>query len=71
MFCSRNQFVFSVGVIKLRTTSRQSVAGDLEYGLMEISLMPQPEFVSRNPNPSSPCSSNKKLTSWVSLVLLC
>ena len=33
MFCSRNQFVFSVGVIKLRTTSRQSVAGDLDGNL--------------------------------------
>ena len=36
---------------------------------MEISLMPQPEFVSGHPKFNSPCSSNKKLTGWVSLAL--
>ena len=33
MFFSRNQFVLSVGVINLRTTSRQSVAGGLDGNL--------------------------------------
>ena len=33
MFCSRNQFIFSVSVIKLRIISHQSVAGDLDGNL--------------------------------------
>ena len=33
MFCSRNQFIFSVGVMKLGITSHQSVAGDLDGNL--------------------------------------
>ena len=58
MFC-RNQFIFSVGVIKLGMTSHQSVVGSM----MEVSLLTQPEFVSRYPKRSFPCSSNKKMTS--------
>ena len=33
MVCSRNQFIFSVSVIKLGITSHQSVAGDLDGNL--------------------------------------